>query len=73
MADKSQNAGLTEDQKTFYQENGYVILSRVFSATECQNFVAHMEDLQNGQKNMEHFGQLSNYGFRTFNQHLYDS
>jgi len=72
MTNKYQNTGLTEYQKIFYQENGYVILSRVFSVTECQDFVTHMEDLQNGKKNLEHFGQQSNYGFRTFNQHLYD-
>ena len=63
MANKSQNTGLTENQKNFYQENGYVILNRVFSATECRDFVTHMEDLQNGQKDLEHFGQQNNYGF----------
>ena len=72
MTNKSQNARLTEDQKNLYQENGYIILRQVFSTTECQDFVGHMEDLENGKKDLEQFGQQSTYGFRTFNQHLYD-
>ena len=72
MTNKSQNARLTEDQKNLYQENGYIILRQVFSTTECQDFVGHMEDLENGKKDLEQFGQQGTYGFRTFNQHLYD-
>ena len=53
MTNKSQNARLTEDQKNLYQENGYIILRQVFSTTECQDFVAHMEDLENRKKDLE--------------------
>ena len=40
----SEKTGLTPVQKTFYQENGYLILEGVFSQEECQRFVKHMED-----------------------------
>ena len=71
MTNKSQNARLTEDQKNLYQENGYIILRQVFSTTECQDFVGHMEDLENGNKHLEQFRQQITYGIPTIKQHLY--
>ena len=68
----SEQTGLTPVQKTFYQENGYVVLEGVLSEEECQRFVAHMEDLHTGRKHLEGFFQQDKYGARTFNQHLYD-
>ena len=68
----SQQTGLTPAQKTFYQENGYLVLESVFSQEECQRFVTHMEDLHTGRKQLEGFFQQDKYGARTFNQHLYD-
>ena len=63
---------MTPEQKTFYQENGYLVLESVFSQEECQRFVEHMEDLHTGRKQLEGFFQQDKYGSRTFNQHLYD-
>jgi len=68
----SEKTGLTPSEKTFYQENGYLVLERVFSQEECQRFVKHMEDLHAGRKELEGFFQQDKYGARTFNQHLYD-
>ncbi len=68
----SEKTGLTPAQKTFYQENGYLVLESVFSQVECQRFVEHMEDLHAGRKQLEGFCQQDKYGARTFNQHLYD-
>lgn len=68
----SEKIGLTPAQKTFYQENGYLVLEGVFSQEECQRFVTHMEDLHAGRKQLEGFFQQDKYGARTFNQHLYD-
>ena len=68
----SEQTGLTPAQKTFYQENGYLVLESVFSQEECQRFVTHMEDLHTGRKQLEGFFQQDKYGARTFNQHLYD-
>ena len=68
----SEKTGLTPAQKTFYQENGYLVLEGVFSQEECQRFVKHMEDLHTGHKQLEGFFQQDKYGARTFNQHLYD-
>ena len=68
----SEKTGLTPAQKTFYQENGYLVLESVFSQEECQRFVTHMEDLHTGRKQLEGFFQQDKYGARTFNQHLYD-
>ena len=68
----SEQTGLTPVQKTFYQENGYLVLESVFSQEECQRFVTHMEDLHTGRKQLEGFFQQDKYGARTFNQHLYD-
>ena len=68
----SEKTGLTPAQKTFYQENGYLVLESVFSQEECQRFVKHMEDLHTGHKQLEGFFQQDKYGARTFNQHLYD-
>ena len=68
----SEKTGLTPAQKTFYQENGYLVLESVFSEEECQRFVKHMEDLHAGRKHLEGFFQQDKYGARTFNQHLYD-
>ena len=67
-----ERTGLTSAQKTFYQENGYLVLEGVFSQEECQHFVEHMEDLHTGRKQLEGFFQQDKYGARTFNQHLYD-
>ncbi|MEM7127575.1 MAG: phytanoyl-CoA dioxygenase family protein [Chloroflexota bacterium] len=64
--------GLSPERKAFYQENGYVVLPGVFSPQECQTFVQHVEDLRDGRKTLDGFKQASNYGFRSFNQHLYD-
>ena len=69
----SKQSGLTPAQKTFYAENGYLVLERVFSETECQRFVTHMEDLHVGRKQLDGFFQQDKYGSRTFNQHLYDT
>lgn len=66
------NIGLTSEQKTFYQTNGYVVLASVFGQEECQRFVQHMEDLHSGRKELQGFFQQDKYGNRTFNQHLYD-
>ena len=68
----SEKTGLTPAQKTFYQENGYLVLESVFSQEECQRFVTHIEDLHTGRKQLEGFFQQDKYGARTFNQHLYD-
>ena len=68
----SEQIGLTAAQKTFYAENGYLVLESVLSAEECQSFVGHMEDLHAGHKHLEGFFQQDKYGSRTFNQHLYD-
>ena len=64
--------GLTPEQKTFYETNGYVVLEDMFAQKECQRFVQHMEDLHTGQKQLQGFFQQDKYGDRTFNQHLYD-
>lgn len=68
----SEQTGLTPEQKTDYQTNGYVILGSVFGQEECQRFVQHMEDLHAGRKQLSGFFQQDKYGNRTFNQHLYD-
>lgn len=68
----SKQTDLTPAQKTFYEENGYLVLENVFSEEECQRFVAHVESLHAGQKQLEGFFQQEKYGARTFNQHLYD-
>ncbi|MDE0484294.1 MAG: phytanoyl-CoA dioxygenase family protein [Candidatus Poribacteria bacterium] len=68
----SKNMGLTPEQKTFYETNGYVVLEDMFAQKECQRFVQHMEDLHTGQKQLQGFFQQDKYGDRTFNQHLYD-
>lgn len=68
----SEKTGLTPAEKTFYQENGYLVLEGVFSQEECQRFVKHMEDLHTGYKQLDGFFQQDKYGARTFNQHLYD-
>ena len=68
----SEQTGLTPVQKKFYQENGYLVLESVFTADECQRFVAHLEDLHAGRKQLDGFFQQDKYGSRTFNQHLYD-
>ena len=67
-----EQTGLTPAQKTFYQKNGYLVLESVFTREECQRFVAHMEDLHAGRKQLDGFSQQDKYGARTFNQHLYD-
>ena len=41
----SEQTGLTLEQRTFYQTNGYVVLKSVFAQEKCQRFVEHMEDL----------------------------
>ena len=41
----SEQTGLTLEQRTFYQTNGYVVLENVLGREECQRFVEHMEDL----------------------------
>ena len=68
----SQKKGLTPAQKTFYEENGYLVLKSVFTEDECQCFVQHLEDLHAGHKQLDGFFQQDKYGSRTFNQHLYD-
>ena len=68
----SEQTGLTSAQKTFYEENGYLVLEGVFAADECQRFVEHMEDLHAGRKQLDGFFQQDKYGSRTFNPHLYD-
>ena len=68
----SEQTGLTLEQKTFYQTNGYVVLENVLEREECQRFVEHMEDLHAGKKQLSGFSQQDKYGYRTFNQHLYD-
>ena len=68
----SEQTDLTPAQKVFYQENGYLVLESVLSEEECERFVKHMEDLHTGHKHLEGFFQQDKYGFRTFNQHLYD-
>ncbi len=68
----SEQIGLTPEQKTFYQTNGYIILGSVLTQEECQRFVQHMEELHAGHKQLQGFFQQDKYGNRTFNQHLYD-
>lgn len=68
----SKHNGLTPEQETYYKTYGYVILQRVFAQQECQSFVDHMEELHNGHKELTGFFQQDKYGYRTFNQHLYD-
>ncbi len=63
---------LSTAEKTFYRENGYLVLQNVFSQQECQDFVDHMEDLHAGRTHLEGFFQQDKYGARTFNQHRYD-
>ncbi|MCG9127303.1 phytanoyl-CoA dioxygenase family protein, partial [Candidatus Poribacteria bacterium] len=70
---ESEQIGLTNQQKSFYETNGYLVLESVFTQQECQRFVEHMEDLHNGKKELAGFFQQDKYGNRTFNQHLYDS
>ena len=36
----SEKIGLTPAQKTFYQENGYLVLESVFSQEECQRLLS---------------------------------
>ena len=67
-----EETGLTPAQKTFYEENGYLILESVFAGKECERFVEHLEDLHAGRKQLDGFFQQDKYGSRTFNQHLYD-
>ncbi len=67
-----EHIGLTPTQKTFYQKNGYLILKSVFTQGECQRFVEHVESLHAGRKQLPGFFQQDKYGYRTFNQHLYD-
>ena len=66
------NTGLSQEQKAFYQENGYVVVPGLFSPQECQTFVQHVEDLRDGHKTLEGFEQNTKFGYRSFNQHLYD-
>ena len=72
MNQAKEHLGLSRAQKAFYQENGYVVLRGLFSPEECQAFVEHMEDLRDGRKSIDGFEQNTKYGFRSFNQHLYD-
>lgn len=69
---ESERVGLTSQQKSIYETNGYLVLESVFTKGECQKFVEHMEDLHAGQKELAGFFQQDKYGYRTFNQHLYD-
>lgn len=68
----AERGGLTAGQRARYRDDGYVVLQRVFSAGECRGFVEHVEDLRLGRKRISGFAQQENYGYRTFNQHLYD-
>ncbi len=68
----SNQIGLTNKQRTFYQTNGYVVLESIFTQEECQRYVEHLEDLSAGHKKLDGFFQQNKYGYRTFNQHLYD-
>ncbi|MBV7334556.1 phytanoyl-CoA dioxygenase family protein [Chloroflexi bacterium TSY] len=49
-----------------------MVLPGLFSPQECQTFVEHVEDLRDGRKTLTGFEQNTKYGFRSFNQHLYD-
>ena len=69
---ESEQVGLTNQQKSYYDTNGYLVLESVFTKEECQRFVEHMENLHDGQKELTGFFQQDKYGNRTFNQHLYD-
>ena len=72
MAEKEQNSGLSSEQIDNYQEHGYIVLNKLFTHQDCHSFVQHMEDLKNGRKSIKSFKQQNKYGYRTFNQHLYD-
>ena len=72
MAEKEQNSGLNSEQIDSYQEHGYIVLNQLFTHQDCHSFVQHMEDLKNGRKSIKGFKQQNKYGYRTFNQHLYD-
>ncbi|MCY4402003.1 MAG: phytanoyl-CoA dioxygenase family protein [Candidatus Poribacteria bacterium] len=67
-----EHTGFSAKQSSFYQTNGYVVLESVFSQEECQRYVEHLEDLSAGRKKLDGFFQQDKYGYRTFNQHLYD-
>ena len=69
---KPENIGLSSILQSFFQENGYVVLKSIFSHEECQSFIEYMEDLSAGRKQLPGFFQQDKYGYRTFNQHLYD-
>ena len=72
MAEKEQNSGLSSEQIDSYQEHGYIVLNQLFTHQDCHSFVQHIEDLKNGRKSIKGFKQQNKYGYRTFNQHLYD-
>ena len=63
-----EQTGLTPAQKTFYEENGYLVLESVFASEECERFVEHIEDLHAGRKQLDGFFQQDKYGSRTFNR-----
>ena len=50
-----EQTGLTPAQKTFYEENGYLVLESVFASEECERFVEHIEDLHAGRKQLDGF------------------
>lgn len=68
--------GLNEEQKIFYFKYGYLLIKKLISKEECEEYLLHIEKLNKGEKKLIGFKRSkgsSSYKGRTFNQHLYDS
>jgi ectoine hydroxylase-related dioxygenase (phytanoyl-CoA dioxygenase family) len=64
-------SGLTGEQLTSFENNGFLILRDIFSAGECDAYKERMARLESGEVSLEGFAVQENYR-RSFNQHLYD-
>lgn len=66
---------LSDEQVKQYQEDGFIILPRLFDAVECERVIAHHMALADGSKKVEGIEPRDttaiNWG-RTHNQHLRD-
>ncbi len=67
-------AGLTVQQKSDFEEHGFVAIEGLLADQECDRFVDHMVRLLDGSKQLEGFAPrtVGERG-RTHNQHVYDS
>ena len=63
---------VSKEQVDFYQSKGYLILPKVFSLSECDEYRQRIIGLLSGKEKLEGFELQDKYN-RTFQQHLYDN